>query len=265
MHNDCRENLTVACVPQSAGTPTKTGMMGTISDYAPKVGPMVPALIVHCVNEIETRGLTEEGLYRVPGSERDVKALKEQFLRGKGIPYLANRDINVLCGCIKDFLRSLKEPLIPTDLWHDFKNAVQNVSKAKLAADLYDAIKKLPQANRDTLAFLLQHFQRVAESTVVMMPITNIAKVFGPTIVGYSSANPDTYAIYTETVLQFTVLESLLNIPTDYWSQYLNVDFTREPEPSNVTGIYFASPSFRSARKDRKYYATPPYSSSKNK
>lgn len=37
------------------------------------------------------------------------------------------------------------------------------------------------------------------------MPISNIAKIFGPTIVGYSSIDPDQYAIYTETMIQANV------------------------------------------------------------
>lgn len=79
VHNDCRDLLKLTCVPQSGGTPIK-GVMGNIKDYAPSIGPMVPALIVHCVNEIETRGLNEVGIYRVCGSERDVKSLKVFYL-----------------------------------------------------------------------------------------------------------------------------------------------------------------------------------------
>lgn len=37
---------------------------------------MVPALVVHCLREVECRGLNELGIYRVPGSEREVKSLK---------------------------------------------------------------------------------------------------------------------------------------------------------------------------------------------
>jgi hypothetical protein len=50
---------------------------------------MVPALIVDCVNEIETRGLNER--------------------------------------CIKDFLRNLGELLIPYSLWTTFSNAAQQI------------------------------------------------------------------------------------------------------------------------------------------
>lgn len=110
--------------------------------------------------QIETRGLTEEGIYRVSGSEKEIKALKERFLRGKTVPPLSTIDIHVICGCLKDFLRSLQEPIIPTHLWKDFTNAVQNVNDCEAVRDLYSAINRLPPANRDTLAFLIQHLQR---------------------------------------------------------------------------------------------------------
>lgn len=97
------------------------------------------------------------------GSEKEVKALKERFIRGKTIPPLGNCDIHVICGCIKDFLRSLREPIIPTRLWKNFSNAVQNIDDAQAVRDLYAAINQLPQANRDTLAFLIQHLQRYVE------------------------------------------------------------------------------------------------------
>lgn len=65
VHQDCRDKFTVTCVPQSASTPiVKSGQLGLVGDYTPNIAPMVPALIVHCVNEIETRGLHECGLYR---------------------------------------------------------------------------------------------------------------------------------------------------------------------------------------------------------
>lgn len=47
-----------------------------IGDYTPTTPPMIPALIIHCLKEIESRGLNELGLYRISGSERDVKCLK---------------------------------------------------------------------------------------------------------------------------------------------------------------------------------------------
>lgn len=99
-------------------------------------------------------------MYRVSGSEKEIKALKERILRGKSTPLLSNSDIHVICVCIKDFLRGLKEPLIPTVLWKNFTNAVQMINDTAIEYELRTAIDRLPQANRDTLAFLILHLQR---------------------------------------------------------------------------------------------------------
>lgn len=118
------------------------------------------------MTQVETRGLSEEGIYRVSGSEKEIKALKERILRGKSLPSLTNYDIHVVCGCIKDFLRGLREPLIPTGLWKNFSNAVQTVDEATAVRELFAAINQLPQANRDTLAFLVMHLQRYVTAEI---------------------------------------------------------------------------------------------------
>lgn len=88
------------------------------------------------------------------------------------------------------FYRSLREPLITVGLLGDFIRATQLTDKQDADAALYQAISELPQPNRDTLAFLMLHLQRVSSSAECKMPISNLAKVFGPTLVGYSSQEP---------------------------------------------------------------------------
>jgi len=66
---------------------------------------MVPSIVVHCINEVELRGMNEQGLYRVNGAKVDVKCLLEKFLKGKGAPNLSNVDITTICSTLKDFLR----------------------------------------------------------------------------------------------------------------------------------------------------------------
>jgi hypothetical protein len=50
--------------------------MGTIADYTPHTAPMIPSIIVHCVNEVDRRGLNEAGIYRLSGADKDVRGLK---------------------------------------------------------------------------------------------------------------------------------------------------------------------------------------------
>lgn len=42
----------------------------------------VPSVVTECVAEVEARGLTSEGIYRVPGSQEQIEALKLAFERG---------------------------------------------------------------------------------------------------------------------------------------------------------------------------------------
>lgn len=225
-HPDCKDNLPLPCIPLAPGTPGGNKLVGGVmSDFAPLERPMIPAIVVHCVNEVEARGLNEVGIYRVPGADSQVKELKKEFMKGKGVPNLSHiDDIHVVCGCLKDFLRGLKEPLVTFGLWRDFVGAAENRDRALGLSEMYQAISQLPQANKDTLAFLILHLLRVGDIPDCKMPLTNLAKVFGPTIVGYSVTDPEPLQMINETKYQAMVMEKMFEIPVDYWESYLNVD-----------------------------------------
>lgn len=276
-HTECKDLVPLPCIP-TGNTPTFRGTSGTIADYAPMIPPMVPSLVVHCINEVELRGMSEQGLYRVNGGTTEVKCLKEKFLRGKGAPNLSDVDIPTICSTLKDFLRSLREPLITVALWADFVRATSIPDKEDAEAALYQAISELPQPNRDTLAFLILHLQRVSSSAECKMPISNLAKVFGPTLVGFSSVEPSPTSMLNETKNQVAIVESLLKIPSDYWANFVN------PENLNNIGTpktgelrhtpstesllkrttsrgFFHTPLASSRtfmKKNKKYFATPP-------
>ncbi|KAK9298143.1 hypothetical protein QLX08_008455 [Tetragonisca angustula] len=275
-HTECKDLVPLPCIP-TGNTPTLRGTSGTIADYTPMIPPMVPSLVVHCINEIELRGMNEQGLYRVNGGLTEVKCLKEKFLKGKGAPNLSDVDIPTICSTLKDFLRSLREPLITVGLWADFVRATNITDKQDADAALYQAISELPQPNRDTLAFLILHLQRVSSSPECKMPISNLAKVFGPTLVGYSCQKPSPTSLLSETSNQVAIVESLLKIPSDYWANFVNpenlnnigIHKTRELQhtPSqesllkrSISRGFFNTPLTSSRtfmRKNKKYFASP--------
>ncbi|XP_061203148.1 rac GTPase-activating protein 1 [Neopsephotus bourkii] len=223
-HPECRDRCPLPCIPTLTGTPVRIGE-GTLMDFVPSTPPMIPSIIVHCVNEIEQRGLNETGLYRVSGCDKTVKELKEKFLRSKSVPLLSKvDDIHAICGLLKDFLRSLKEPLLTFQLNKTFMEAAEISDEDNSIAAMYQAIGELPQANRDTLAFLMIHLQRVAQSPETKMDIANLAKVFGPTIVAHAVPDPDPMMLLQDTKRQPKVLERLLLLPMDYWSHLIMVE-----------------------------------------
>ncbi|CAN7939741.1 unnamed protein product, partial [Ixodes hexagonus] len=264
-HPECRDQVPLPCV-QVSQTPTQGGAhsyKGTIiADHVPPTSPMVPAIVVHCIQEVERRGLSEVGLYRVSGSEREVREIREQFLRGKGIPNLSKADIHAVCGVLKDFLRSLRETLITKSLWRDFVKAAEMDPGNRVWAT-WQAVTQLPQPNRDTLAALVLHLQMVSESPETKMPISNLARVFGPTIVGFSVSDMDRVPnVHLETEKQAQVMESILNIPAEYWKTYMDVesdDDIRTPElkpgpGSAMLGPIHGSLGKKSGRTPQRYH-----------
>ena len=76
----------------------------------------------------------------------------------------------------------------PLSLTHT--HAAADTNEEGLASTL-EAIAKLPPSNKDTLAYLILHLQRVAYySTANKMPLANLVTVFAPTVVGNGSAKP---------------------------------------------------------------------------
>ena len=84
------------------------------------------------------------------------------------------------------------------------------------------------------MAFLILHLQRVANnSSANRMAITSLAKIFGPTAVGYSVANPPLTSIVAENGKQVQIMISLLEIDSTFWEDKL-----RNPE-INESNLYF--------------------------
>jgi hypothetical protein len=62
------------------------------------------------------------------------------------------------------------------------------------------------------------------------MPADNLATVFGPTIVGYSSAEPTMTHIMNQTKTQQLIIKRLMAIPSEYWSKFTNFDIEFETQ-----------------------------------
>ncbi|XP_041925127.1 rac GTPase-activating protein 1 isoform X2 [Alosa sapidissima] len=249
-HPECKHLCNESCSPIAHGNPQPTE--DTLESFAPSTHPRIPLLIMQCVNEIEKRGLKERGIYRVPGGERMVKELRERYLTGKG-PLLLRKvdDIHVICGLLKDFLRKLKEPLITFQLHQKFMEASEIAEDDNSAAMMFQAIGELPAVNRETLAFLMLHLQRVMQSPLCQMDLNNLARVFGPTIVGHSMSEPSPMTIMRDTTTQPKVMARLLSFSAEYWK-----DLIRNERSVTSTSID-AKRNFEGKSTDRDNMFTP--------
>ncbi|XP_070783274.1 rac GTPase-activating protein 1 [Enoplosus armatus] len=221
-HPECKQKFIDGC--SAAATAGSSALQNSLEGFAPVIHPRVPLLIVDCVTEIERRGLEERGLYRVPGGERLVKELRDRFIQGK-TPLMLSKvhDVHVVCGLLKDFLRKLKEPLITFRLHRTFMEASELADEDNSSAVMYQAIAELPKPNRDTLAFLMLHLHKVMKSPKCQMDQNNLARVFGPTIVGHGMSEPSPTTIMRDTNTQPKVICHMLSLPEAYWRRVLAV------------------------------------------
>lgn len=233
-HPECRDRCPLPCNPTAFSTPVKN-TEATLADFAPVTSPKIPVLVIYCIKEIEHRGLHEVGLYRVSGQERLVKQLKEKLIRGKTLPPLNKiDDINVITGVLKDFFRNLPEPLLTFHLNKAFMETAEIQDDDNSLAMLYRTLSELPQPNRDTLACLMIHLQKVSQSVETKMDVNNLARVFGPTLVGHAVPDPDPMTILHDTSRQPRVIERLLSIPAKYWGQFAYPDITERDKAHNT-------------------------------
>ncbi|XP_044033908.1 rac GTPase-activating protein 1 isoform X2 [Siniperca chuatsi] len=236
-HPECKQKLIAGC--SATATAGGSAQQNSLEGFAPAIPPRVPLLIVECVAEIERRGLEERGLYRVPGGERLVKELRDRFIQGK-TPLMLSKvhDVHVVCGLLKDFLRKLKEPLITFRLHRTFMEASELADEDNSTAIMYQAIAELPKANRDTLAFLMLHLQKVMKSPKCQMDQNNLARVFGPTVVGHGMPEPSPTTIMRDTNTQPKVICRMLSLPEAYWRRVLAVQLDQISPSSSTTTTY---------------------------
>lgn len=311
-HLKCQDQLPKPCIPYHStlkkmvsvsgnGMFSSQGNMVMIGDFTQiHIRPCVPALLVHCCNEIKRRidsALNDGeillnpkansplvGIYRACGSDKSIRELRIRILEAKnGIPNLSLiNDVHVICGVVKLFLRDLDDPLITRILWQDFARAAGKIAsiicinfkliffpflehvlqcaksgehthlpdsgcdEADSSSDecseslqvLKDVILQLPNANRDSLAFLFLHFRHVIDSNkVTFMDAENLSKMLGPTLVG--SSVPCSSSV-NETVTQITVMRALFLISRQFWSGLLkDANFSPFDSLFNLIFLYF--------------------------
>ncbi|ANB14518.1 Bem2p [Sugiyamaella lignohabitans] len=142
----------------------------------------IPMVVDVLLNEIESRGLDEVGLYRVSGSLASVHALKAAFDSGQEVDMEDDRwfDINTVAGCFKLYLRELREPLLTTELFPEFVQCGSSGAGTEdMLKQLRVSIRKLPAPNYNLLRRLLRHLGQVAEHEANnKMKTPNLAIVF---------------------------------------------------------------------------------------
>ena len=145
----------------------------------------VPQVVTVCCNFIEARGIVD-GVYRLSGISSNIQRLKKNFDDDKVPDLFKDRqvlqDIHCISSLVKLYFRELPSPVCTFHLYDDFVSAVRASEELRIIK-LREVIGQLPDANYNTLEYLLKHLHRVSlRHKDTGMTAKNLAIVWAPNL-----------------------------------------------------------------------------------
>ncbi|KAK7171018.1 hypothetical protein R3I94_001045 [Phoxinus phoxinus] len=225
--------LSIKYVPHPLEPPSTTPLVQEpvfcvpIGQVAMQESVLVPHIVRSCVEEVERRGMTEEGIYRISGASSEIQALKHAFNTNyrEAVSKLRSVDVNAVSGTLKLYFRELPLTLIPSERFKELSEALDIADPYLRADSMLTLLQALPDVNRNTLLFLLHHLRRVAaRKEENKMSLSNLATVFGPSLLRPPVARVD---ISQEVEVQVQVIFLYLqcqNLPEALLTKHLDID-----------------------------------------
>ncbi|XP_035681203.1 rho GTPase-activating protein 26-like isoform X21 [Branchiostoma floridae] len=197
---------------------TKKSSVESITDLLNDIGF---TFIKRCIQSIETRGIEEQGLYRVVGVNSKVKKLTELCLvdrRKADKVDLDEYEIKTITSALKNYFSppssafhnvGLPEPLLTFKLHQEFINAAKQESRTLRINDIHRLVHQLPESNFEMLDMLIGHLLNVANhSKKNLMSKPNLGVVFGPTLMRPAE---ETVAAIMDIKFQNIIVEILIS------------------------------------------------------
>ncbi|KAL8616741.1 hypothetical protein ACOMHN_017779 [Nucella lapillus] len=182
---------------------------------------------------LETRGLHEQGLYRMVGVNSKVTNLLKTVLDPKKTEKVsfddpAQWETKTITSAIKNYLRSLPEPLMTFKLHDQFIKAAKQEAKTLRKLDVHKYCYLLPEANFEMLELLIGHLKRVADrSDENKMTVANLGVCFGPSLM---RPEEETMAAIMDIKFCNIIVELLINNYNEIFSHPPEKDDATDPK-----------------------------------
>ncbi|XP_042218707.1 rho GTPase-activating protein 10-like isoform X4 [Homarus americanus] len=175
---------------------------------------------------LESRGLEDQGLYRLVGvSSKVTKLLQLGLDRRKAEKLMlddsAEWEVKTITSAIKQYFRNLPEPLMTYKLHSAFIAAAKQDQLFRRVNDIHGLVHKLPKTNFIVLKTLIQHLVNVAnKSEKNLMTVSNLGVCFGPTLL-----RPEEETVAAIMDIKFC------NIVVEILIEHFEKIFSSQPEP----------------------------------
>uniref|UniRef100_A0A8C5H9V3 Rho-type GTPase-activating protein 26 n=1 Tax=Gouania willdenowi TaxID=441366 RepID=A0A8C5H9V3_GOUWI len=161
---------------------------------------------------VETRGIDEQGLYRIVGVNSKVQKLLSLAMDPKTCADVELEspewEIKTITSAIKHYLRVLPAPLMTYQYQRSFIKAAKMDNPEARVTAIHGLVHRLPEKNRQMLELLMKHLGNVASHHLQnLMTIANLGVVFGPTLL---RPQEETVAAIMDIKFQNIVVEILI-------------------------------------------------------
>ncbi|XP_063059258.1 rho GTPase-activating protein 26-like [Engraulis encrasicolus] len=161
---------------------------------------------------VETRGIEEQGLYRIVGVNSRVQKLISLAMDPKTCADVelesTEWEIKTITSAIKHYLRMLPAPLMTYQYQRSFIKAAKLDNPEARVSEIHSLVHRLPEKNRQMLELLMKHLNNVANHHQQnLMTVANLGVVFGPTLL---RPQEETVAAIMDIKFQNIVVEILI-------------------------------------------------------
>jgi len=167
-------------------------------------------IAVACIEELESRGLDIDGLFRVTGDKETIEQVMSKFARGKWVS-LGVHDDHVITVLIKRTIRELIEPLLTFKLYSRFCSLMEinSTDSSKTIDVCKNIVNKIPIENQGMVEYLMNFLGHVAK-VHPQMNASNLAIVFAPNILRPEIETKEVIFIYIEILIICTAFPFLI-------------------------------------------------------
>ncbi|KAG6142182.1 hypothetical protein E4U12_003593 [Claviceps purpurea] len=201
----------------TAAEPPSTLFGSDLVERAEYERRQIPAVITRCIEEVELRGMDQEGIYRKTGGNSQVNMIKDGFDKNENFDISdPDMDITAVTSVLKQYFRKLPIPLLTFDVYDGVLESNAIVDEAERCLHLRKSFASMPERHRDCLEFLMFHLHRVAqrEPENLMSP-KNLAVVFAPTIMRDLSIEREMTDMHSKNIAVQFVIENTNRIFAD--------------------------------------------------
>ncbi|KFY44803.1 hypothetical protein V494_01289 [Pseudogymnoascus sp. VKM F-4513 (FW-928)] len=147
----------------------------------------LPAVVYRCVEYLDNKNASsEEGIFRLSGSNVVIKALRERFNVEGDVNLITDEqyyDIHAVASLLKLYLRELPTTILTRELHLDFLSVTEIPDVNDKVAALNGLVHKLPKANNTLLRYLSAFLINIINhSDINKMTVRNVGIVFSPTL-----------------------------------------------------------------------------------